>query len=310
VLRFDHQYFGAAVLGAIHRGKRMLDRIALACVLALACAPAAAGEAGAWDWSGFYLGGHLGVGSLDTEFRSDFDLIPSDNYQSTPKSGGIHVGYGRMFGPMYLGIEGDVGAYGDTEVGEFSTSVSDGAAGSGSGGVTGGIIGSGVGPIIGAGVGGVVGGLPGGVVGGFPGGRLFSETELAESFETRTRSIASLKARVGYPVGRLLPFVSAGAAAGDVETRYLATTTKRIVRDDGAVLREETEGHLVDDREAMFGYTLGGGLEYAINSRVSIRGEYVFTDLGTRIYEHADGTGSESFKTRLHEGRIGLSFHF
>lgn len=266
-----------------------MDRIALAFVLALACAPAAAGEADAWDWSGFYLGGHLGVGSLDTEFRSDFDLIPSDAYQSTPKSGGIHVGYGRQFGAIYLGIEGDVGAYGDADVSDWSTSISA------SGG------------IVGGGVGGVVGSC---IAPPCSAGRTTTVTASAEGFDTTLRSVASVKARFGYPAGKFLPFVSAGVSAGDVETRYLAATTRRIVRDDGAILREETEGSLVDDREAMFGYTLGGGMEYAFTPRLSIRAEYVFTDLGTRIYEHADGTGSESFKTRLHEGRIGFSFRF
>ena len=261
----------------------MSYRMASAFIIALACAPATAGEA--QDWSGFYLGAHLGIGSLDTEFRSDFDLLPSDTYQSTPKSGGIHIGYGREVGGFYVGVEGDIGAYGDADVSDWSTSTSA------SGGIVGGVVGSCIAPPC-------------------PAGRITAVTASAEGFDTTLRSVASVKARLGYPVGKFLPFVSTGVAAGDVETRYLAGTTTSTVRDDGAILGEpEAVGHF-EDREFMFGYTLGGGLEYAINSRVSIRGEYVFTDLGKRIYEHPDGTGSESFKTRLHEGRIGLSLRF
>jgi outer membrane immunogenic protein len=266
----------------------MSYQIASAFIIALACAPATAGEAR--DWSGFYLGAHLGIGSLDTEFRSDFDLLPSDTYQSTPKSGGIHIGYGREVGGFYVGVEGDIGAYGDAEVSDWSTSTS----------ASGGIVGGGVGGVVGSCIGSLC-----------SAGRTTTVTASAEGFDTTLRSVASVKARLGYPAGRFLPFVSTGVAAGDIETNYLAGTTTSTVRDDGAILGEPvTVGHLVEDREFMFGYTLGGGLEYAINSRVSIRGEYVFTDLGKRIYEHPDGTGSESFKTRLHEGRIGLSLRF
>jgi outer membrane immunogenic protein len=262
----------------------MSYRMASAFIIALACAPATAGEA--QDWSGFYLGAHLGIGSLDTEFRSDFDLLPSDTYQSTPKSGGVHIGYGRELGGFYVGVEGDIGAYGDADVSAWSTSTSV------SGGIVGGVVGS-------------------CIASPCSGGRITTVTASAESVDTTLRSVAAVKARFGYPAGRFLPFVSTGVAAGDVETRYLAGTTTSTVRDDGAILEEpKTVGHLVEDREFMFGYTLGSGLEYAINSRVSIRGEYVFTDLGKRIYEHPDGTGSESFKTRLHEGRIGLSLRF
>lgn len=143
---------------------KMFCRIASTVLIVLACTSArAADPADAWNWSGFYLGAHVGVAALDTEFRSDFGLIQPDTYNATPKSGGIHVGYGREFGSFYLGIEADVGAYEDTQVADFSTLASGGAGGSAVGGVVGGAV---VGSVIGGEVG---GSAVGSAVAGSPG---------------------------------------------------------------------------------------------------------------------------------------------
>jgi outer membrane immunogenic protein len=229
-----------------------------------------------WAWSGSYVGGHVGLSSFETGFRSDFGLVAPGAYRETARSGGIHVGHGRMVGPFYLGIEGSFTAYGDAEArgrGLDRSTVTFGTPGCGSEDC----------------------------------GTIF--TSKAEGFETDLRSVSALRARLGYPVGRLLPYVSAGASAGDMETRYAALTYTQRTFETG-VFEFRLDGQEVDDRFFAFGYTVGAGLDLAVSQRVSIRTEYLFTDLGRRVYSVPDGSASESFDTRLHEGRIGLSVRF
>ncbi len=233
-------------------------------------------DAAGWTWSGAYVGGHVGLSSFETGFASDFGLVPPGTHRETARSGGVHAGHGRMVGAFYLAVEGSFTAYGDAEAGDRAVDRST-------------------------------------VTFGTPGcrsrdcGTLYTAT--GEDFETDLRSVSTLRARLGYPVGRLLPYLSAGAAAGDIETRYAALTYTQRTFETGA-FEFRLDGQEVDDRFFAFGYTAGAGLELAVSQTVSIRTEYLFTDLGRRVYSTPDGTASESFDTRLHEGRIGLSVRF
>ncbi len=84
----------------------------------------------------------------------------------------------------------------------------------------------------------------------------------------------SLRARLGYTWGRLMPFTTAGGVLGTFTTQadlagfdpvgfyYAANTGHTVVR---------------------LGWTVGGGLEYAVNQNWFARAEYRYADFGTTI---------------------------
>jgi len=261
----------------------MFLRHSLLLASVLAWHPASAEDLGVTiNWSGVYVGADVGKAFTSTNFSSDFAFLTPDSYSESGLAGGLHVGYGEQIGKLYLGVEGAWTGYSNAIVGDFLTNA----------------------PLFG----------PPADPSHCSRGALCSPrtvfvTELTESFETQIRSIASFKARLGYSVGRFLPYLATGVAGGTIPTRYLAETNLKMMRGI-AVLSQSRSGYTVDDSEFAIGYTLGGGMEYALTSKVSIRGEYAFTDLGKRSFAHEDGSGSESFRTQLQEARLGISFRF
>ena len=63
------------------------------------------------------------------------------------------------------------------------------------------------------------------------------------------------------------------------------------------------EGHYLN------GFALGAGVEYAITTRISIKGEYLFTGFGS--HQNFSGTrDSTSSGANISLIRAGLNYHF
>lgn len=100
------------------------------------------------------------------------------------------------------------------------------------------------------------------------------------------------RARLGYtPMDRLLIYGTGGFAYGEYKVfssdpnDYWNTSTTRT------------------------GWTAGAGLEVAVNDRISVKGEYLYTHLGTwTVYD--DGWDVEKIKLPFHAVRIGMNFKF
>jgi len=84
----------------------------------------------------------------------------------------------------------------------------------------------------------------------------------------------SVRARAGYSIGRLLPYVAGGLAIGHFATQSDLASAKNA---DSAFDGFATHGLQWTTR---LGWTLGGGLEWAVNNHWSIRGEYRYSDFG------------------------------
>lgn len=79
------------------------------------------------------------------------------------------------------------------------------------------------------------------------------------SCETRNSWLGTARGRLGYAVGRFLPFVTAGGAFGDIK----ATPTG-----------------LAGERDTKAGWTAGAGVEVALTGPWSAKVEYLYADLG------------------------------
>lgn len=104
----------------------------------------------------------------------------------------------------------------------------------------------------------------------------------------------SLRARAGLAFDRILIYATGGLAVADVE------------------LGVEEDGSSDDTNETYWGYTIGGGLEYAIWDSLSARVEYRYTDLGTENYDWDTifAAFNADYEIDYHTVQGGISWHF
>jgi outer membrane immunogenic protein len=107
--------------------------------------------------------------------------------------------------------------------------------------------------------------------------------------ETKNEWLATARGRIGYAFDRWLPFLTGGAAFGDVKMTpvgFPAETSTKI------------------------GWTAGGGLEYAFQGAWSAKVEYLYVDLGKASCDVATcGVATDvTFKTSIVRG--GINYHF
>jgi outer membrane immunogenic protein len=79
-----------------------------------------------YDWSGFYVGGHLGGGFADSSWRDPF-TGGHDHFNKGGFLGGAQAGYNAQFNWLVLGLEGDfswtgINDHGKDSMGDMLTS--------------------------------------------------------------------------------------------------------------------------------------------------------------------------------------------
>ncbi len=95
------------------------------------------------------------------------------------------------------------------------------------------------------------------------------DPEFGASFVTIRKDIeGSIRGRVGIAWDRALLYATGGVAFADIKTRY------------STVAPFAGFGGFDSFTRTRVGWTVGGGLEYAITNNWSVRGEYRFSDFG------------------------------
>lgn len=127
--------------------------------------------------------------------------------------------------------------------------------------------------------------------------------------ETLTQDVSWLsntRLRLGYSWDRWMVFAAGGLASGRIKSSYVL---------DPAAAGFDYVG---SDKKTRYGWTVGGGVEYALTDNWFLRGEYMFVDLGSRDYFspiNPSTPGQPSFwntdvETRAHVVRAALSYRF
>ncbi len=107
--------------------------------------------------------------------------------------------------------------------------------------------------------------------------------------ETRNRWLATGRGRIGYAWDRWLPFLTGGAAFGDIKmsTPLGSSETKTKV-----------------------GWTAGAGVEYAFAGPWSVKAEYLYVDLGKATCGGATCGIDTDVKFRTNIVRAGINYRF
>ena len=104
------------------------------------------------------------------------------------------------------------------------------------------------------------------------------------SCSTRNNWLGTARGRLGYAIDRVMPYVTGGAAFGDIKTSVAG---------------------LGDSSTTKAGWTVGGGIEAAIAGPWTAKVEYLYVDLG----RGGSILGSDAgFKTNI--VRAGLNYRF
>jgi outer membrane immunogenic protein len=122
---------------------------------------------------------------------------------------------------------------------------------------------------------------------------------VAGTFFTSSKltSLGTVRGRIGYAFDRALLYATGGFAYGHVENKF------NFPIDPNSTSGLSTSG-------TRTGWTVGGGLEYAITNNWTVRAEGLYVDLG-KSTSGPNCTGCRfGFKNTYALGRVGLNYKF
>ncbi|WP_019219728.1 outer membrane protein [Bartonella florencae] len=109
------------------------------------------------------------------------------------------------------------------------------------------------------------------------------------------------RVRVGFPVDRVMPYIAGGVAYTQLRNIVAAA------EDTNATSKAADFSDWVhDEKTTMIGYTLGGGVDYAVTDNVILRAEYRYSDFGKKKFVH--DKVEMSYKTN--DFRVGVAYKF
>ncbi len=114
------------------------------------------------------------------------------------------------------------------------------------------------------------------------GGTLAIDRSAFFDCKVRLEQLALLTARIGHTWDRALFYLKGGLAIGEVDAR----SRFHPLAIPGEINRE------IGESQFQVGWTLGGGIEFSLNDRWSIKGEYMHFDLGDEKFSVGSGTTS------------------
>jgi outer membrane immunogenic protein len=106
----------------------------------------------------------------------------------------------------------------------------------------------------------------------------------------RTQWDASLRARAGVAIDRTLLYVTGGLAAADIGVRGAAGLPLAFFPFSASQTR--------------LGWTIGAGIEHAVTQNWTIRGEYLYSNYGTKLLD------VNNVRLETHKFRIGVNYLF
>lgn len=111
------------------------------------------------------------------------------------------------------------------------------------------------------------------------------------SCETRNNYLGTVRGRIGYAFDRFLPYLTGGLAVGDIKA-------------------EPAAGGSSSGTKA--GWTLGGGLEFAVAGPWTAKVEYLYADLGKESCGAGICNAASSTDVKFHTNlvRAGVNYRF
>jgi outer membrane immunogenic protein len=100
--------------------------------------------------------------------------------------------------------------------------------------------------------------------------------------------LSTIRGRVGFAAGRFLPYITGGGAFGNIKATSAVGST--------------------DTTNA--GWTLGGGIEFALTGNWTAKAEYLYVNLGNVSCGAAACGAAETVSWHANIGRVGVNYRF
>ncbi|MFY9684794.1 MAG: outer membrane beta-barrel protein [Pseudolabrys sp.] len=130
---------------------------------------------------------------------------------------------------------------------------------------------------------------------------LYQETTAA-----KLRYMGTVRGRLGYAYGAFLPYLTGGLAWGRMAMDLSWVASQRPTSCPVCTIFA-TRSFAGSESHTLFGWTIGGGFEYAFADRWSAKAEYLFVDLGNKTFFSGVPAGG-SFGLHDHIVRLGINF--
>ncbi|WP_273721133.1 MULTISPECIES: outer membrane protein [unclassified Bartonella] len=102
------------------------------------------------------------------------------------------------------------------------------------------------------------------------------------------------RVRVGFSTGRIMPYIAGGVAYGQFQDILSMSITG-----------DDPFNRTSDVKKTMIGYTLGGGIDFAITDNFIVRAEYRYSDFGKAKFND-----EIEIKYKTNDFRAGIAYKF
>jgi len=123
-------------------------------------------------------------------------------------------------------------------------------------------------------------------------------------FGSKFKNFGTLRERIGYALGRFLPYFTAGLTYGTVDTYYNVATNAPFFRAGSSTATRFGVAPRVG--------VVGIGLEYAFTNNLTVKAEYLYDFINARYTTNRINGLAVDFGTRTmyHIARVGLNYKF
>lgn len=132
--------------------------------------------------------------------------------------------------------------------------------------------------------------------------------------EDKVTTFGTLRARLGYAVDHWMIYGTGGLAVGRTK-HTLGCDAGLVAAGVGSCASNPAREFEDSGSDTAIGYSLGAGVEYAINNHWTVKTEYIYTDLGKSKVTLTDpgfpnAINEREFDTKFHTVRFGLNYKF
>jgi len=128
--------------------------------------------------------------------------------------------------------------------------------------------------------------------------------------------LGTARARLGYQIGSLVPYITGGLAFGE------ASSYARIYQNQGGATFWTGSVSELSGAKTSVGFAAGAGVEYAVTRNISLKTEYLYTQISSAFPKGTSTTGGAfpimlsaqlpagySDQLGLHQVRFGINYH-
>ncbi|OPB29612.1 outer membrane protein [Bartonella sp. WD12.1] len=123
------------------------------------------------------------------------------------------------------------------------------------------------------------------------------ETAKIYSNTLKQKWSGATRVRIGFAVDRIVPYIAGGVAYAQIQNTFLRSIE---------VETREVSSSSLSDTKMMVGYTLGGGVDFAMADNVILRAEYRYSDFGKQKF----AKDKLELDYQTNDFRVGVAYKF